>query len=62
MKTRMTNHEKGNSHYISDTLYGGTRINEAKQAVERKDKQARVKLANLLEQAAQMLKDEEETE
>lgn len=38
------------------------RIDEAKQAVERKDKQARAKLAELLEQAAQMLKDEEPTE
>ena len=36
-----------------------TRIEEAKQAVERKDKQARAKLAKLLEQAAAMLKDEE---
>ena len=35
------------------------RIDEAKQAVERKDKQARAKLAELLEQAAAMLKDEE---
>jgi hypothetical protein len=32
------------------------RIDEAKQAVERKDKQARAKLADLLEQAAAMLK------
>ena len=38
------------------------RIDEAKQAVKRKDKQARAKLANLLEQAAQMLKDEEPAE
>ena len=35
------------------------RIDEAKQAVERKDKQARAKLAELLERAAAMLKDEE---
>ncbi len=35
------------------------RIDEAKQAVERKDKQARAKLADLLERAAAMLKDEE---
>jgi len=35
------------------------RIDETKQAVERKDKQARAKLAELLEQAAAMLKDEE---
>ena len=31
----------------------------AKQAVERKDKQARAKLTELLERAAAMLKDEE---
>jgi hypothetical protein len=37
------------------------RIDEAKQAVERKDKQARAKLAELLERAAAMLKDEEST-
>ncbi len=36
-----------------------TRIDGAKQAVERKDKQARAKLAELLERAAAMLKDEE---
>jgi len=35
------------------------RIDEAEQAVERKDKQARAKLADLLERAAAMLKDEE---
>ena len=35
------------------------RIDEAKQAVERKDKQARAKLAELLVRAAAMLKDEE---
>ena len=35
------------------------RIDEAKQAVERKDKQARAKLAELLERAAAMLKDED---
>jgi len=35
------------------------RIDEAKQAVENKDKQAREKLASLLEQAAAMLKDEQ---
>ena len=35
------------------------RIDEAKQAVERKDKQARAKLRELLEQAAAMLKDKE---
>jgi ElaB/YqjD/DUF883 family membrane-anchored ribosome-binding protein len=35
------------------------RIDEAKQAVERKDKQARAKLRELLEWAAAMLKDEE---
>ena len=35
------------------------RIDEAKQAVERKDKQARAKLADLLDQAAAMLKDKE---
>ncbi|MEA2078410.1 MAG: hypothetical protein U9P00_00855 [Pseudomonadota bacterium] len=35
------------------------RVDEAKQAVERKDKQARAKLAELLERAAAMLKDEE---
>jgi len=34
-------------------------IDEAKQAVERKDKQARAKLADLLERAAAMLRDEE---
>ena len=34
-------------------------IDEAKQAVERKDKQARAKLAELLEKAAQMINDEE---
>ena len=34
-------------------------MNEAKQAVQRKDKQARAKLAALLERAAAMLKDEE---
>ena len=34
-------------------------IDEAKQAVERKDKQARTRLAELLERAAAMLKDEE---
>ena len=38
------------------------RIDEAKQAVERKDKQARAKLAELLEKAAQMLNDEEAAE
>ncbi|MCK4621380.1 MAG: hypothetical protein KAT62_04095 [Desulfuromonadales bacterium] len=37
------------------------RIDEAKQAVERKDKQARAKLAELLERAAQMLNDEDST-
>jgi len=35
------------------------RIDEAKQAVQRKDRQARAKLADLLERAAAMLKDEE---
>lgn len=35
------------------------RIDEAKQAVERKDKQARAKLAELLERAAQMVNDED---
>ncbi len=35
------------------------RINEAKQAVKSKDKQARSKLADLLEQAAMMIKGEE---
>jgi hypothetical protein len=35
------------------------RIDEAKQAVERKDKQARAKLADLLDRAAAMLKDKE---
>jgi hypothetical protein len=35
------------------------RIDEVKLAVERKDKQARTKLAELLERAAAMLKDEE---
>ena len=35
------------------------RIDEAKQAVESKDKQARTRLAELLERAAAMLKDEE---
>ena len=35
------------------------RIDETKQAVERKDRQARAKLADLLERAAAMLKDEE---
>ncbi len=35
------------------------RIDEAKQAVKRKDKQARAKLAELLERAAAMLKDED---
>ena len=35
------------------------RIDEAKQAVERKDRQARAKLTELLERAAAMLKDEE---
>ena len=35
------------------------RIDEVKQAVERKDKQARIKFAELLERAAQMIKDEE---
>lgn len=35
------------------------RIDEAKQTVERKDKQARAKLAELLERAAQMINDEE---
>jgi len=34
-----------------------TRIEEAKQAVVRKDKQARAKLAELLEQAAEMVRD-----
>ncbi len=38
------------------------RIDETKQAVERKDKQARAKLAELLERAAAMLKDEESTQ
>ena len=36
-----------------------SRIDETKQAVERKDKQARAKLAELLVRAAAMLKDEE---
>ena len=35
------------------------RIDETKQAVERKDKQARTKLADLLERAAAMIRDEE---
>jgi len=35
-----------------------TRIDEAKLAVERKDKQARAKLAGLLEQAAEIIRDE----
>ena len=34
------------------------RIDEAKQAVERKDKQARAKIKELLERAAAMFKDE----
>ena len=34
-------------------------IDEAKQAVERKDRQARTKLAELLERSAAMLKDED---
>lgn len=38
------------------------RIDEAKQAVKRKDKQARAKLADLLNRAATMLKDEESTQ
>lgn len=38
-----------------------TRIDQAKKAVERKDKQARAKLAELLDRASQMLKDEEPT-
>lgn len=38
------------------------RIDKAKQAVVRKDKQARAKLAELLEQAAAMLKDEKPTQ
>jgi hypothetical protein len=36
-----------------------TRIDEAKQAVERKDRQTRAKLADLLERAAVILKDDE---
>ncbi len=36
-----------------------TRIDEAKQAVKRKDKETRARLAELLERAAAMLKDEE---
>ncbi len=36
-----------------------TRIDDTKQAMKRKDKQARTKLANLLEEAAEMIKDED---
>ena len=53
---------QASQRYDKELTDMSTRIDDAKEAVKRKDKQARTKLANLLEQAAQMLKDKEETE
>jgi len=53
---------QASQRYDKELTDMSTRIDEAKQAVKRKDKQARTKLADLLEQAAAMLKDEESAE
>ncbi len=53
---------QASQRYDKELTDMSTRIDEAKQAVKRKDKQARTKLADLLEQAAAMLKDEEAAE
>lgn len=53
---------QASQRYDKELTDMSTRIDEAKQAVKRKDKQTRAKLAELLEQAAAMLKDEEAAE
>ena len=50
---------QASQRYDKELTDMSTRIDDARQAVKRKDKQARTKLAELLEQAAAMLEDED---